>query len=1262
MKQLTELVVFMIAFSLVMPAHIVFARPQGGNVVAGNANIHHSGNNTTINQNSDRAIINWNSFDIGRNEAVRHNMPSASSAALHRVVGGGGPSQIQGLLQSNGNIYLVNPAGVVIHNGARINTNSFTATSRDISNSNFMKGNMVFDRPGRPDAQIINQGNITVKESGLAALVAPTVRNEGVIAGKLAKVALASGDSTWKLDMHGDELITFTVDEKDVDTLYSTDGKQLGVTNNGKIKAEGGIVVMTAAQLDGIVNSVVNTGEVSAASAEVAGGKITFRSAGDIANTGVVDASSSKAKGGEIRMVAENKATSTGTIKATGKTTGGKAVVTGKEVALKGKAKVDVSGDTGGGTALIGGNALGKGPEKNAKTTKVEKDVTLLADAGKKGNGGEVVVWADEKTTFAGSISAKGGSEGGDGGKVETSGKNLKIEDGAKVNTSAEHGAYGQWLLDPMDFIIAASGGDMSGTTLSNSLSSTDMTIKSTKGEIAGNGDIIVNDEINWDTDTTLTFYADHSVIINNNITASGDNSSLEINYNTGTFDIFNAKITLSGQNQKLIINRENYNIIKTIQELQNINDNLGKNYALGIDIDANETKNWNNGKGFIPIGDQGYSYDPYEKIYFYGSFNGLGHSINNLYINRPDEGHVGLFSQLYHYNHNNIKTEIPSIKNLVLNNAYIKGGYDVGSIAGGTEFYIDENYDKPVIFNNINVIDSDVYGFSYVGGIVGSLENCIVNKTLFSGNIYSSSQWDIYHHRVEAIGGLVGGIYNSEINESASIGNIFINNSKDITAVGGFVGYYNSGYISNSFSLLNITTDENSDTSNAEIGGFIGVVDSLDEKILQNSYWSGAISSNTSPYTGSFIGRISNQGSNTITISSCYFNDINNIYGNNHGIGYIEISSDRYNINNLNNSQIKLQSSFNGWDFNNIWIIQEGQTSPYLQNIKFVINPEYPNIPDDEQGDVTIPDFEEVGTLYYDERKQSYYFIEDDKKYYVDYTPDLNKIGNTKVTLDNNEIQTIENITFYINNKCNTLYDKLMDDSWKELGFTAARIEVSNILSKLNPFNWIKNAGVGIAGSFLSDLDHRKNVENSNSYRLVLGTNLLIESFIIYSNYYNEKALEIYNNAKLNGMELTISEQNYLNMYLDNAKMYLKMAEDIYNNKKDITSSKYNLYATNEHFNDFIGFTTSSTIEAVAPNSQNLLDDIVSTTIGNAAEKVTSDTFSVNTKNLDAETIYSLCTYGIKSSSTYGLKLSSPLNNEVFNAFKNVYNQALNG
>ena len=306
MKNAKEIIVLICCYNLVFPASMTMAAPQGGKVVGGSAHIHQSGATTTINQSSNRAVINWNSFDIAKNETVRHNMPSANSAGLHRVVGGGGASQIMGQLQSNGNVYLVNPAGVVIHKGARIDTNSFTATSRDISNDNFMKGNMLFDKPGRPDAEVINQGTISVKENGLAALVAPTVRNDGVIAGKLAKVALASGDSTWKLDMHGDDLITFTVDEKDVDTLHAVDGTPLaGVENSGSIKAEGGVVVLTAAQLDGIVGSVVNSGEVSAASAELKGGKIVFKGAGsgiDILNTGTVDVSSVVADGGSVHM------------------------------------------------------------------------------------------------------------------------------------------------------------------------------------------------------------------------------------------------------------------------------------------------------------------------------------------------------------------------------------------------------------------------------------------------------------------------------------------------------------------------------------------------------------------------------------------------------------------------------------------------------------------------------------------------------------------------------------------------------------------------------------------------------------------------------------------------------------------------------------------------------------------------------------------------------------------------------------------------
>ena len=551
MNSIRESLVLSLCLSLIFAPSIVWAAPQGGKVVGGSASIQQSGANTTINQSSDRAVINWHSFDIAKHEAVRHNMPSSSSAALHRVVGGGGASQIEGLLQSNGNIYLVNPAGVVIHKGARIDTNGFVATSRDISNSNFMNGKMVFDKPGLAGAQVINQGEITVRESGLAALVAPSVRNEGLIAAKLGKVALASADAAWSLDMHGDDLITFTLDEKTVNSLHGADGKPLAsVANNGSIKAEGGVVVLTAAQLDGIVGSVVNSGEISAASAEIAGGMITFKGQGsrvDISNTGTLDVSSAVADAGSVRMDTDGKLSSSGSIAATGGKKGGKVTLTGRGIALKDGAIIDASGNTGGGTVLVGGNALGKGPERNAKTAHVEKGAAIHADAKVKGDGGQVVVWSDETTTFDGTVTAKGGSEGGNGGQVETSGKSLKIGDTARVSTLAPKGLFGEWLLDPVDFVIAESGGNVTGDDISTMLAENNITFAS------NDGSVYVNDDIIWTSAASLTLNAYKNIDINKTITATHDAAALYLNPQIGDVNL-RAKITLSGQNPTLVM------------------------------------------------------------------------------------------------------------------------------------------------------------------------------------------------------------------------------------------------------------------------------------------------------------------------------------------------------------------------------------------------------------------------------------------------------------------------------------------------------------------------------------------------------------------------------------------------------------------------------------------------------------------------------------------------------------------------------------
>ena len=924
MKNIKEIIALICCCNLVFPVPIAMAAPQGGKVVGGSAHIHQSGGTTTINQSSNRAVINWNSFDIGKNETVRHNMPSANSAGLHRVVGGGGASQIMGQLQSNGNVYLVNPAGVVIHKGARIDVNSFTATSRDISNDNFMKGNMVFDKPGRPDAEVINQGTISVKENGLAALVAPTVRNDGVIAGKLAKVALASGDSTWKLDMHGDDLITFTVDEKDVDTLHAVDGTPLaGVENSGSIKAEGGVVVLTAAQLDGIVGSVVNSGEVSAASAELKGGKIVFKGAGsgvDIVNTGTVDASSVVADGGSVRMDTDGTTRSSGVIAATGGQQGGKVVVTGKDVALTGKAKLDVSGNKGGGTALVGGNALGKGPERNARTTKVEKGAAIVADARTKGDGGQVVVWSDEKTNFDGTITARGGSDGGNGGKVETSGKHLKVADTARVDTRASKGIHGQWLLDPMDFVIAASGGDMTGEALSANLETGNVRIESANGVRDGHGDIFVNSSVSWDADNTLTLDAERNIYVNADITATGDHAGLNL-LPAGDYMLGDSKITLSGADPRLSIKGEDYTVIHDVNELQDMNDNLSGYYALGVEIDASETVSWNDGEGFDPVGG-GASISQY----FGGKFTGLGHIIRGLTINRPNESGIGLFGSTLE----GVKIQDVHLKDVNINGAHWVGGL-VGEMAGT----YDASTNPTSMIYNVSV-SGKIEGFADVGGIVGRN---------FGHVYYSSSDANIVLRNGYG-GGVVGTNYGF-ISFSSSFGTI----SGDM--IGGFVGS-NEGVIENSYAscLVNMTN-----YYNGSAGGFAGSV--LQGTRIYNSYSKSIING----WGGGFIGSF-NLGSSSLEKEkkeavNCYWDkDVawpDDEYSSLHGaVGNVwpEGSDweEELELTALTSEQMKSQTSFQGWDFENVWAIDEGQSPPYLRPVTVVVSTPTPD-PDPDPG-----------------------------------------------------------------------------------------------------------------------------------------------------------------------------------------------------------------------------------------------------------------------------------------------------------------------
>ncbi|HET7881016.1 MAG TPA: filamentous hemagglutinin N-terminal domain-containing protein, partial [Acetobacteraceae bacterium] len=96
------------------------ARPVGGTVVGGAASISRTSGDTQINQSSQRAAIDWQSFNVGAKQSVTFNQPSSSAVALNRVTGPD-PSQIAGRIDANGQIVLVNQSGVTFYRGAQVN-------------------------------------------------------------------------------------------------------------------------------------------------------------------------------------------------------------------------------------------------------------------------------------------------------------------------------------------------------------------------------------------------------------------------------------------------------------------------------------------------------------------------------------------------------------------------------------------------------------------------------------------------------------------------------------------------------------------------------------------------------------------------------------------------------------------------------------------------------------------------------------------------------------------------------------------------------------------------------------------------------------------------------------------------------------------------------------------------------------------------------------------------------------------------------------
>jgi len=775
--------------------------PTGGQIVAGSGSIAQSGSALTVNQQTDKIVANWNTFNIGRNASVTFQQPGASSVALNRILDQN-PSQIFGSLRANGQVFLVNPAGIYFGSTATVDVGGLVASSLNISNENFLGGKYLFEKAGTTGS-ILNQGSIRTMDGGYIAFISPAITNEGTLTATGGTVALAAGDKV-SLDFTGDKLVSFTVDKGSVDAL---------IENKGLIQADGGAVLLTAKAANSLTNAVVN-------------------------NSGIIEARTLTGKSGRILLLSDMEA----------------------------------------GEVIVGG--------------------TLDASA----------------------------PDGGNGGFIETSAAKVTIKDDVHITTTAPNGTMGTWLIDPYDFTIAASGGDVTGATLTAALAGTDVTIQTLAGSVsctgvacgtgtaAGNGDIFVNDNITWSSHK-LTLNAYRNITINKELFGSGT-AQLALYYGQGAADgvisgttatySVNAPVNLAAGNNFFTqlgsntANLKTYTVITslgsagstTATDLQGINGGLAGYYVLGANIDATATSGWNSGAGFSPIGT------------FTGAFDGLGHTISNLYINRPATAAAGLFGYV----------NGGSISNVGLTDVSITGSDNVGGLAGVNDGGITNSYVTGNVsgtsyavgglvgWNFGTVTNSyataNVTGTSdYVGGLVGMNDGGgSITNSYATGNVSGTSNY---------VGGLVGR-NSATITNSYSTGNVSGNVSGTSEFVGGLVGCNdNGGSITDSYATGNVTGNSN------YVGGLVGFNDST----ITGSYATGAVSG-----AGNVGGLV---GGNTGTVSNSFWDT--------------ETSGQATSAGGTGKTTAELmtQTTYTdaGWDFLNTCYMIEGETRPFLRS-----------------------------------------------------------------------------------------------------------------------------------------------------------------------------------------------------------------------------------------------------------------------------------------------------------------------------------------
>ena len=695
------------------------ALPTGGQVTGGSGHLAQYGDTLTVTQQSQNLSLNWQTFNIGRQSTVDFVQPDASAIAVNRIADTNG-SQIFGHLDANGQVFLINPNGVLFGQGAQVNVGGLVASTLDVDDSALGSGSLSFSGTGK--GKVTNLGTINVTGGGYVALLANQVSNQGTIHAQLGSVALAGGNAV-TLNFGGDKLVSVRVDQSALDALAQ---------NGQLIEADGGNVWMTAGARDSLLASAVN-------------------------NTGTIDAQTVQNQNGHIMLL----------------------------------------GGMDAGTVTVGG--------------------TLDASA----------------------------PSGGNGGQIETSAANVNVANTAKITTAAQLGLSGTWLIDPNDFTIAPSGGDISGATLSTELNSGNVTIASSEGGTAGSGNVNVDDLVSWSSHT-LTLNAQNNININATMTASGT-AGLVLNYSGTGVNVGLGSAGFAGQvnftgSSTLSINSSSYTLISSAGALQGITTSgLSGHYALAGNLTLSS--------GFTPIGTN--------TTPFSGVFDGLGHTISGLTITNSSAVDVGLFG-----------VSSGTIRNVGLQGGSVSGVASYGSTGSlvGIGGLVGENLGSiSNVFSTVAVSGLGGGGVTgqAIGGLVGTNGASGTIRNAYATGTVSGSTYGAY------VGGLAGSNYGS-ISNAYATGAVTGSSGGEPSAlntIGGLVGY-NENTIANAYATGNVSWSSGGTGNDNFIGGLVG----SDAGSITDAYATGHVSSgDTSDELGGLVGYASGD-----VISASYWDTTN--------------------------------------------------------------------------------------------------------------------------------------------------------------------------------------------------------------------------------------------------------------------------------------------------------------------------------------------------------------------------------------------------